>query len=135
MDENFIINENFIGSLKALGFLLTGGLLGHRFTLYRDKRKEYNLALEPIRLCLEKDFLVTDEMIKILKSKISYQCKKIVKIYYEDYAPTMALHTPSPKYDPYTCSMIDQNPSSQDNENKKKKTNAKKRFVKACKLK
>ena len=79
--------------------------------------------------------LTSEIRIKKLESEIGYECKKIVKIYYEDYVPTMALHTPSPKYDPSTGNIIDPIPSSQDNENNKKKTNAKKRFVKACTLK
>ncbi|HBH7886617.1 TPA: hypothetical protein KDX55_000569 [Vibrio parahaemolyticus] len=42
-----VTTSSFVG-------MLVGGLITHRLTLWRDKRKEYNTAVEPVKTNVEK---------------------------------------------------------------------------------
>ena len=47
--------------LSATLGVLVGGLIGHRFALFRDKRKEFNQISEPIFVELENQLLAVNQ--------------------------------------------------------------------------
>lgn len=79
----------------AIGVIsgLTGLFFGHRLNLGRDRRKEFNDAIQPLRETLNKGGNITKEMIYTLESKTGKASTKIVKTFNNEYQTALALPT------------------------------------------
>lgn len=83
------MDEWIVRVLVAFVFTAIGWLAGHRLALGRDKRKEYNDALEPIRGILLSNRMVSDLAIREVEVKLGERCYKVLKVYQECYKPLM----------------------------------------------
>ena len=82
-------------SLSKLAIAILSGsiglILGHKLALGRDKRKEFNDAIQPLREKLNKGGYITKEMIDTLESKTGKASKKIVHTFKNEYQITLEL--------------------------------------------
>lgn len=81
------MNEWTIRVSIATGFTLLGWVIGHRLALGREKRKEFNQAVEPIRYIIIGNKTVTSKDINALESKLGTDSKHIKKVFTEIYEP------------------------------------------------
>lgn len=81
------MNEWTIRVSIACVFTLLGWIIGHRLALGREKRKEFNQAVEPIRHLILGNKIVTLKDINALESKLGSESKLIRKTFIEIYEP------------------------------------------------
>ncbi|GHF78096.1 hypothetical protein [Thalassotalea marina] len=119
--------------LWSFACLLFGYLLGNRFALNRDKRKEYNDAVIPLRERLITSAFVNKNIIDNLKIKLGDKANKIVGAYENEYLPAWKLRTDNGGYDDRgnVQPPIDENVI---NGNIEKQKQAKENLLNLCKL-
>ena len=78
-----------IRTLIGIACAATGWLVGHKLALGREKRKEYNAAVEPIRCLLINDEEVSGSVIKTLETVLGRDSGKIIKEYNVSYKPSI----------------------------------------------
>ncbi|MCK8129955.1 hypothetical protein MTF66_33460 [Pseudoalteromonas sp. 2CM39R] len=81
------MDEWIVRVLVAFVFTVIGWLAGHRLALGRDKRKEYNDAIEPIRNILLSNRVVSELIVTEIDVKLGKRAHKILKVYRESYKP------------------------------------------------
>lgn len=113
--------------------VLIGAVIGYILKLFLVIRKEYNSAIEPIRLRLLKNHPVDNEMVNELKCKLGNRARKIVKVYEQVYEPSRNLQINDSGFDDRgNVVEVDMLVIAK---NRKVQEEARKKFLSACKLK
>ncbi len=128
------MDENLIRLLISIGSALVGVWVGYRFNLGLARRKEYNSAIEPIRLSLVKNYPIEHDLITALESKLGKRANKIVDVYEKYYKPSQLLPVCSSGYDDdgNVVAPLDPNIIKK---NRKIQKNSRNIMIKVCKLK
>lgn len=83
------MNEWTVRVSIACVFTLLGWIIGHRLALGREKRKEYNEAIAPIRSVLIKGKHVNESLIIELEVKMGSSCKATINTFHNYYKPEL----------------------------------------------
>ncbi|NOU48931.1 hypothetical protein HG263_00005 [Pseudoalteromonas sp. JBTF-M23] len=81
--------------------MVIGAWLGYRLNIGRDRRAEFNEAIEPIRTALMKDEPITEQDISIVIAKLGRDGKAVLNTYRKVYQPKMQLAETMLKKDYY----------------------------------
>ncbi|MBD1583548.1 hypothetical protein [Pseudoalteromonas sp. S16_S37] len=81
--------------------MVIGAWLGYKLNIGRDRRAEFNEAIEPIRTALMKDEPITEQDISIVIAKLGRDGKAVLNTYRKVYQPKMLLSEKMLKKDVY----------------------------------
>ncbi|MFK3859280.1 hypothetical protein [Pseudoalteromonas rhizosphaerae] len=113
----------------ACVFTLLGWIIGHRLALGREKRKEYNDAIEPIRYSLINEQEVTKSEVLKFESIIGNDAKTVVSFFNGTYSPEFE------KINEMKGFWTNNNEYVEDDKKEEKIEKLNQEFLKVCKIK